>query len=91
MREKMEVESRSQTIESFEYVWNTSKVAVVRWEDLKGLMNHDTSLNAVKYAYGTLPLFNDWEKSDHIEILENVILLIVNTVKNSQLQPSNRE
>ena len=91
MREEMGVESRSQTIESFEYVWNTSKVAVVRWEDLKGLMNHDTSLNAVKYAYGTLPLFNDWEKSDHIEILENVILLIVNTVKNSQLQPSNRE
>lgn len=91
IRESMQVKACSQTIESFEYVWNTSKVAVVRWEDLKGLKNNDTSLNAVKYAYGTLPLFNNWEKSDHLEMLENAILLIFNTVKNSQLEPPNRE
>ena len=91
IRETTDVDARCHTIESFEYVWNTSKIAVVRWEDLKGLTNYDTSLNAVRYAYGTLPLLSNWEKSDHLEMLENVILLISNTVKNSQFPSPNSE
>ncbi|XP_046445377.1 zinc finger protein 236-like isoform X1 [Daphnia pulex] len=92
IRESTEADFRCHSIESFEYVWNTTKIAVVRWEDLKGLTNQDTSLNAVRYAYGTLPLFSNWEKLDHLEMLGNVILLIINTVKNSQsLSPNNSE
>lgn len=91
IRESTEADFRCHSIESFEYVWNTTKIAVVRWEDLKGLTNQDTSLNAVRYAYGTLPLFSNWEKLDHLEMLGNVILLIINTVKNSQSLSPNSE
>lgn len=90
IRGVMDVQERSQAVECLEYVWNASKTAIVRWEDLKGRTNRDGLLNAVQYAYGTLPVFINWEQSKHLEMLENVTLLSLNTVKNWNT-PSSRE
>lgn len=91
IRATMEVEAISHAIECLEYIWNASKVAIVRWEDLRGRSNRDTYLDAVQYAYGTLPIFTNWEQSKHLEMLENVIVLSVNAVKNWHPPPSSRE
>lgn len=91
IRGVMDVEARSQATECLEYVWNASKTAIVRWEDLKGRTNRDNSLNAVQYAYGTLPVFINWEQSKHLEMVENVLILSLNTVKNWNPGPSSRE
>jgi hypothetical protein len=66
-------------------------MAILRWEDLKGRTNHDSYLNAVQFAYGTLPVFTSWEQRKHLEMLENIVLLSLNTVKNWQPSPSSRE
>lgn len=91
IRGTIEVEARSHAIECLEYVWNAFKTAIVRWEDLKGRSNRDPFLSAIQYAYGSLPVFTTWEQSKHLEMLENVILLCLNTVKNWQPSPSSRE
>lgn len=83
----LELEVRYRAIECFEYVWNASKMAIIRWDHLKVAMNRDTLLNAIRYAFGTLPVFINWEKNEHLEMLESVILLCSNTVKNWK-QPS---
>lgn len=82
IRGVMDVEARSQAIECLEYVYNASKTTILRWEDLKGRTNRDSLLNAVQYAYGTLPVWSNWEQNKHLEMLENVTLLCLNTVKN---------
>ncbi|XP_059353291.1 zinc finger protein 33A-like [Daphnia carinata] len=87
LRAIQEVEVRSRTIECFEYVWNASKIAIIRWDHLKNAMNRDTLLNAIRYAFGTLPVFINIEKNEHLEMLESVVLLSFNTVKNWK-QPS---
>lgn len=91
IRGTMEVEAISQATECLDYVWTASKMAILRWEDLKGRSNCDTFLNAVQFAYGTLPVFTSWEQRKHLEMLENVVLLSLNTVKNWQPPPSSRE
>ncbi|XP_057379396.1 zinc finger protein 91-like [Daphnia carinata] len=80
-------EVRLQYAECLEYLLHTIKMVIVRWEDLIGLMYRDTSLNAIQYAYGTLPIFTNWEKNEHLQMLENILLLILNTVKNKQCPP----
>ncbi|KAI9551733.1 hypothetical protein GHT06_022069 [Daphnia sinensis] len=91
IRGAMEPEAIPHAIECLEYVWNATKVAIVRWEDLKGRSTRDPYLAAVQYAYGTLPVFTTWEQSKHLEMLENVVMLILNTVKSWQPPPSSRE
>lgn len=80
-------EVRFQVIECLEYLLHTTRMVIVRWEDLIGLMYRDTSLNAIQYAYRTLPIFINWEKNEHLEMLDNVLLLIFHTVKNKQYPP----
>jgi hypothetical protein len=88
IRGSVAVEVHSQAIECFDYVWCASKMAVYRWEDMEGSTGGNSFIRAVKYAYTTLPIFIKWEKKEHIEIVEHIILLSVNTVKNCQAQPS---
>ena len=87
----MEVEARSRAVESLEYVWNASKMAIVRWEDIKGSTSRDPYLKAIQYAYGTLPVFTNWEQNKHLEMLESVILLSSSAVKNWEPPASSRE
>lgn len=82
IRGSVEVEFRSQAIECFEYVWGTSKMAVSSCEEMDGSIENNSFLKAVEYAYQTLPVFIRWEKSKHLEMVEHVILLTINTVKN---------
>ncbi|KAI9551693.1 hypothetical protein GHT06_022029 [Daphnia sinensis] len=82
IRATLEVEVRSRAIECSEYVWNASKMAIIRWDQLENATNRDTFLNAIRYAFGTLPVFINLEKKEHLEMLESVILLSFNTVKN---------
>lgn len=91
IRGTMEVEAISQATECLDYAWNASKTAIIRWEELKGRSIHDNSLNAIQFVYGTLPIFASWEQRKHLELLENVVLLCLNTVKNWQPPPSSRE
>lgn len=91
IREKKEIDTCSQIIETFEYVWNTYKMVIVRWKDLKGPMIQDASLTSIQNSYGTLPVFINWEKSEHLEILENAIVLSLNTVNNWQPPATSRE
>lgn len=91
IRGAMEVEARSRAVECLEYVWNASKIAIVRWEDIKGRASRDPYLAAIQYAYGTLPVFTNWEQNKHLEMLENVILLSASAVKNWEPSPSSRE
>lgn len=84
-------EVRFQVIECLEYLLHTTRMVIVRWEDLIGLMYRDTSLNAIQYAYRTLPIFINWEKNEHLEMLDNVLLLIFHTVKNKQYPPPIRK
>ncbi|KAK4036539.1 hypothetical protein OUZ56_028590 [Daphnia magna] len=91
IRGAMEAEAIPHAIECLEYVWSASKAAILRWEDLKGRSSRDTSLIAVQYAYGTLPVFTNWEQSKHLEMLESIVVLTLNTVKNWQPPPSSPE
>jgi len=58
-------------------VWNISKKAFVRWEDLKGATDRNTRFNAVKFAYTILPVFLDLEKDEHLNMTEHIILIII--------------
>ncbi|XP_057379346.1 uncharacterized protein LOC130701400 isoform X2 [Daphnia carinata] len=91
IRGAMEPDTIPHALECLEYVWHASKVAIVRWEDLKGRSTRDPCLSAVQYAYGTLPVFTNWEQSKHLEMLEHVVLLTHNAVKNWQPPPSSPE
>ena len=85
IRCSMEVEVRYQAIECFEYVWGASKMAVGRWRDMvEGSRDRNTFLRAVQYAYEILPVFISLEISEHLEMVEHVMLLVINTVKNCQ-------
>ena len=76
-------ELRSDAAELFEYVWGISKMAVCRWEEMEGSMsNSNTFLRAVQYAYETLPVFINLEIYEHLEMMEHILILIINTVKN---------
>ena len=68
-------------------------MVIVRWEVLKGHVSQDSSLSLIQNSHGTLPVFINWEKSEHLELLENAIVLSLNTVNHWQPAPpaSNRE
>lgn len=87
----VDVEARPRAVECLEYVWNATKTAIIRWEDLKNRATRDKFLCAIQYAYGTLPVFINWDKPTHLEMLENAIELCLNTVKNWHPTPSSRE
>lgn len=91
IRGAMDIEVRFRAIECFEFVWNVSKIAIVRWEDLQGPADRNTSFNAVQYAYTMLPVFLDLEKDEHLEMTEHIILLIIDIVKDCQLPSLIRE
>ena len=91
IRGAVEIEARFRAIECFEFVWNISKIAFVRWEDLKGATDRNTWFNAVEFAYRILPVFLDLEKDEHLNMTEHIILLIINVVKNFQLPSLIRE
>lgn len=84
-----DLEARATTVECLEFVWSSSKSAILRWEDLKGRTTRDASLSAVQYAYGGLPVFVNWEDSKHLDMVESVVVLCKNTVKN--WAPNSRE
>ena len=88
IRDSVKFEMRSQAIECFEYLWSASKMAVCVWEDIEGSMESNPSLKAVQYAYELLPTFIKWHKIKHLEMVGHIILLSINTVKNSQHQAS---
>jgi hypothetical protein len=75
-------ELRFEAAELFEYVWGISKMAVCRWEEIEGSSFNNTSLRAVQYAYETLPVFINLEIYEHLEMMEHILILIINTVKN---------
>lgn len=77
----MDVGCRSSAVECLEYVFNATKTAIVRGEDLKGATDHDCPLFAIKYAYGTLPAFINWEQNKYLEMLNCVIVLSLSTVE----------
>nr|CAH0106612.1 unnamed protein product [Daphnia galeata] len=87
IREKREIDTCSQIIETFEYVWNTFKMVIVRWEDLKGPVSQDASLSLIQNSHGALPVFINWKSSEHLEVLENAIVLSLNTVNHWQPAP----
>jgi hypothetical protein len=92
IRISMEVEVRHKAIECFEYVWSASKIAVGRWRDMvETSMDRNTFLRAVQYAYKILPVFFSLEINEHLEMVENVMLLALNTVKNCQHPSSTGE
>lgn len=73
---------RAHTVECLEFIWSSSKSAIVRWDDLKrGAEAH--ALKAVQYAYGSLPVFVNWEDLKHLDMVESVVLLSKCTVKHS--------
>lgn len=82
----MEVEVRYKAIECFEYVWGASKIAVGRWGDMvETSMDRNTFLKAVQYAYEILPVFVSLEINEHLEMVENVMLLALNTVRTANI------
>ncbi|XP_046438813.1 myoneurin-like isoform X1 [Daphnia pulex] len=92
IRISIEVEVRHKAIECFEYVWSASKIAVGRWRDMvETSMDRNTFLRAVQYAYKILPVFFSLEINEHLEMVENVMLLALNTVKNCQHPSSTGE
>lgn len=92
IRISMEGEVRHKAIECFEYVWSASKIAVGRWRDMvETSMDRNTFLRAVQYAYKILPVFFSLEINEHLEMVENVMLLALNTVKNCQHPSSTGE
>lgn len=87
----IEKDVRFEAVECLEYLLSTTRMSIIRWEDLIGRTARDAALSAIVYVYGTLPVFVNWEKHEHLEMLENIILLILNTVKNRRSPPSIRE
>jgi hypothetical protein len=75
-------ELRSDAAKLFEYVWGISKMAVCRWEEMEGSSFNNKILRAVQYAYETLPVFINLEIYEHLEMMEHILILIINTVKN---------
>ncbi len=65
--------------ESLETVWGASKHAIVRWQELADLQG--SYLLAVQYAYRTVPVFINWDNSDHISVVDHVIRLTYATVR----------
>lgn len=90
-------DERSNHIEVLEYVFNVAKNGIVRWEKMKS-NSRDPHLVAVQYAYSTLPMFINWEQSKDLEMVENVIILFLNTTRvwsvpstpNRELAPRHR-
>lgn len=71
--------SRLQLIEMLEFVWNASKYAIVRWDELKESKN-DPFLSAIRYAYQTVPVFINWDL--HVSVIENVAFLCHHAIRN---------
>jgi len=70
---------RMQLIEILEFVWNASKYAIVRWDELKESKN-DPFLSAIRYAYQTVPVFINWDL--HVSVIENVAFLCHHAIRN---------
>lgn len=88
IRVSVDGEPRSQAVECFKYVWGTSELAVLRWKYVDDSTNRKSFLRAVQYAFSIFPAVSYSEMNKYLEIMENIILLIINTVRNYQLQSS---
>ncbi len=88
IRVSVEGDVRSQVVECFKYVWNTSELAVLRWKYVDDSMNRNSFFRAVQYAFTIFPAVSNLVMNQHLEIMEHLMLLIINTVRNYQHQLS---
>jgi hypothetical protein len=88
IRVSIEGDVRSQVVECFKYVWNTSELAVLRWKYVDDSMNRNSFFRAVQYAFTIFPAVSNLVMNQHLEIMEHLMLLIINTVRNYQHQLS---
>ena len=85
LRHTIDPEMRYRLIEILEFVWNASKDVIVRWDEVKE-RSRDPYLEAVRYAYQTIPVFINWDSQ--VATVENVAFLCCNTIRNWRPQPS---
>nr|CAH0104818.1 unnamed protein product [Daphnia galeata] len=88
IRVSVEGDVLSQVVECFKYVWNTSELAVLRWKYVDDSMNRNSFFRAVQYAFTIFPAVSNLVMNQHLEIMEHLMLLITNTVRNYQHQLS---